>query len=90
MPKAFTEQERTRIRARLIAAGKKALNRGSMRHLVIDELAREAGISKGSFYSFFPLPRGFHPHGFRSLGVRVSKLAPGRGERRQRISSRAA
>jgi AcrR family transcriptional regulator len=30
-----------------------------MRHLVIDEIAREAGISKGSFYSFFPSREDF-------------------------------
>jgi AcrR family transcriptional regulator len=59
MPRAFTELERARIRERLINAGKTFINRAGMRLLVVDDIAREAGISKGSFYSFFPSREDF-------------------------------
>jgi AcrR family transcriptional regulator len=59
MPRAFTDQEREKIRGRLVAAGKKLINRLGVRLLSVDELAREAGISKGSFYSFFPSREDF-------------------------------
>jgi AcrR family transcriptional regulator len=59
MPRAFTDLERERIRDRLIAAGKKNINRSGSRLLVVDDIAREAGISKGSFYSFFPSREDF-------------------------------
>ncbi len=59
MPKAFSETERERIRTKLIAAGKRLINRAGMRLLVVDDVAREAGISKGSFYSFFPSREDF-------------------------------
>ncbi len=59
MPRAFNEMERIRIRERLIAAGKKAINRSGARLLGIDDVSREAGISKGSFYSFFPSREDF-------------------------------
>jgi AcrR family transcriptional regulator len=54
MPKAFSETERARIRSRLISAGKRIINQVGVRLLVVDDIAREAGISKGSFYSFYP------------------------------------
>jgi AcrR family transcriptional regulator len=59
MPRAFTVLERTKIRERLINAGKNFINRAGMRLLVVDDIAREAGISKGSFYSFFPSREDF-------------------------------
>jgi AcrR family transcriptional regulator len=59
MPRAFTESERKRIRERLIAAGKKSLNLVGLKLLSVDEVAKEAGISKGSFYSFFPSREDF-------------------------------
>jgi AcrR family transcriptional regulator len=59
MPRAFNDVERARIRERLIAAGKKAINRSGLRLLVVDDVSREAGISKGSFYSFFPSREDF-------------------------------
>jgi AcrR family transcriptional regulator len=59
MPRAFTEDERIHIKERLIEAGKGLINRGGTRNLSIDEAARKAGISKGSFYSFFPSKEDF-------------------------------
>ena len=59
MPKAFSKTEREAIRARLIAAGKRIINQAGIRLLVVDDVAREAGISKGSFYSFYPSREDF-------------------------------
>jgi AcrR family transcriptional regulator len=59
MPRAFTELERAKIRDRLVRAGKSFINRAGLRLLVVDDIAREAGISKGSFYSFFPSREDF-------------------------------
>lgn len=59
MPRAFTDMERDKICARLIAAGKKKINHSGTRLRSIDEICREAGISKGSFYSFFPSKEDF-------------------------------
>lgn len=58
MPKAFNESQRDAIRERLIAAGRAAVNRRGLR-LVVDDVARDVGISKGSFYSFFPTKEDF-------------------------------
>ncbi len=54
MPKAFSEIERERIRMRLFEAGKRLINTMGIRRFVVDDLVREVGISKGSFYLFFP------------------------------------
>jgi len=59
MPRAFSDFERERLRGRLIEAGKRAINRSGTRALVVDEVTREAGISKGSFYSFFSSKEDF-------------------------------
>jgi AcrR family transcriptional regulator len=53
MPRAFTADEATAIRARLMAAGAESFARMGIRRTTVDELARAAGISKGAFYSFF-------------------------------------
>jgi AcrR family transcriptional regulator len=59
MPRRFTELERKKIRERLILAGKGIINRAGTRLLVVDDVAREAGISKGSFYTFYPSREDF-------------------------------
>ncbi len=54
MAVSFTEKERVGIVAALRrAAGRHAAISG-MRKTTIDELAAEAGISKGAFYKFYP------------------------------------
>ena len=57
-----------------------------MRLLVIDDVARESGISKGSFYSFFPSREDYILSIFESWGRRISRQAPcrnhGRGKAR--------
>ncbi|MDP3178839.1 MAG: TetR/AcrR family transcriptional regulator [Spirochaetaceae bacterium] len=53
MPRAFSDHEKGLIRQRLVQAGRKLLNTVGIKALTIDELARMARISKGSFYAFF-------------------------------------
>ena len=90
MPRAFTEEERERIRERLIAAGKKTLNRVGLRLLVVDDVAREAGISKGSFYSFFPSREDFILSIFESWENQyraklLAEITEGKGSPRSRL-----
>lgn len=54
MPRAFTDVERERIRERLLAAGRELFSRYGLRKTTVEELARAAGIAKGTFYLFFP------------------------------------
>ena len=53
MATAFSPQERERIRDSLLDAALKSAATQGMRHATVDELAREAGISKGAFYRFY-------------------------------------
>jgi AcrR family transcriptional regulator len=53
MPKAFTERERQIIGARLKEKGGVMFIRRGIKRTTVDDLARSAGISKGSFFSFF-------------------------------------
>ncbi len=53
MPRGFTEQEKLNIRARLIKGGRKAFGIYGIRKTSLEDLARQAGISKGAFYHFF-------------------------------------
>ncbi|MBE5779408.1 MAG: TetR/AcrR family transcriptional regulator [Clostridiales bacterium] len=53
MATAFTSARRDEIEAGLLAAARRQLCSGSMNSCTVDELAREAGISKGAFYHFF-------------------------------------
>ena len=90
MPRSFSERERELIKAKLIAAGKRLINRAGLRHLVVDDLAREAGISKGSFYSFFPSREEFILSVFESWeseyrGALIREVVDGEGTARERI-----
>ena len=53
MPRIFTEADRAAIRETLIEAGKKYFLRYGLRKTNVEELARAAGIAKGTFYHFF-------------------------------------
>jgi AcrR family transcriptional regulator len=90
MPRAFSEAERERIRERLIGVGKHLLNKVGMRLLVVDDVAREAGISKGSFYSFYPSREEFILSVFESWeteyrGALIKEVAEGEGSPRERL-----
>jgi len=90
MPRAFNHAERERIRERLIAAGKRLINRVGLRLLAVEEVAREAGISKGSFYSFFPSREELILTVFESWeaeyrGALIREISEGEGTPRERI-----
>lgn len=53
MARAFDDDEAGRVRARLLEAGRRSVARVGFRRTRIEDLTREAGIAKGSFYRFF-------------------------------------
>lgn len=53
MPRAFSDQERLTIQARLMEAGREYFERFGIRRTTVEDLTRSAGISKGAFYLFF-------------------------------------
>ncbi|MBQ8826805.1 MAG: TetR/AcrR family transcriptional regulator [Oscillospiraceae bacterium] len=59
MPKIFTDDDRNNIRSVLLKNGRKALEKNSCKNISVAELAAEAGIAKGTFYSFFPSKEEF-------------------------------
>lgn len=54
MPKAFDDAERDTIRSAMKAVGLKHFERAGLRAARIDDICRDVGIAKGSFYAFFP------------------------------------
>ncbi len=54
MPKPFSENEREHIYERLLEAGRECWERYGIRRTSVEDLARRAGIAKGTFYLFFP------------------------------------
>jgi AcrR family transcriptional regulator len=54
MPAPFDDHERMAIRERLVLSALDALGRGGLGAASVSELARQAGIAKGSFYAFYP------------------------------------
>jgi len=53
MPKAFTEREKTIIRAKLAAKGKELFATYGVKKTNVEELTQAVGISKGAFYLFY-------------------------------------
>jgi AcrR family transcriptional regulator len=53
MPRAHTPDEKRAIRDRLLASGRDRFARFGLHKTTIAELARGAGIGKGSFYQFY-------------------------------------
>jgi AcrR family transcriptional regulator len=53
MPKPFSEDERDRIRAQLVDAGRECFTRFGPEKTTIEDLTSRVGIAKGSFYLFF-------------------------------------
>lgn len=54
MAKAFSVSERDTIRASLLVAALRNFQRKGVRAARVDDICREVGIAKGSFYAFFP------------------------------------
>lgn len=53
MPKAFDEKEKAAIRAAMMGAGLGHFERAGLRAARVDDICRDVGIAKGSFYAFF-------------------------------------
>lgn len=53
MARSFTERERENIKRSLLEAGKESWTRYGCKKTSVDELCRQAGISKGAFYLFY-------------------------------------
>ena len=90
MPKAFSETDRERIRAKLIKAGQSLINRMGLRRFSVDDAVRQAGISKGSFYSFFPSREEFILSVFEAWeteyrGALIREASQGKGTARERM-----
>jgi AcrR family transcriptional regulator len=71
-------------------AGRESIRRAGMRLLVVDDIARQAGISKGSFYSFFPSREDFILSVFESWekeyrSALLSEVVEGEGTLRERF-----
>lgn len=77
MATAFTAREREQIGESLMDAALRMAAQGGMKHVTVDELAREAGISKGAFYSFFTSKE----HLFLSMLERLHNEMYGSAER---------
>ena len=55
MPKvAYSEEDRTRIRAQLVSAALELMARQGIQHTTVEQVYRAAGISRTFFYTFFP------------------------------------
>ncbi len=54
MPRRFNDDEEARIRVALHTAGRAIIGSRGVRKTTVEELARAAGIAKGSFYRFYP------------------------------------
>lgn len=54
MPKAFDDTERKTIRAAMMTTGLRHFERAGLRAARIDDICRDVGVAKGSFYAFFP------------------------------------
>lgn len=53
MPRAFTENEKQRIRAMLMEQGERQFSSFGLKKTSVEELAQASGISKAAFYLFF-------------------------------------
>ncbi len=53
MVRAFSDAEKESIRQKLLSVGDELFSRFGLKKTSVDEIAAKAGISKGSFYSFY-------------------------------------
>ena len=54
MPKvAYSEEDRTRIRRQLVAAGLELMAKQGIQHTTVEQISQKVGISRTFFYSFF-------------------------------------
>ncbi|PLR98470.1 TetR/AcrR family transcriptional regulator [Bacillus sp. T33-2] len=74
MPRAFTDEERERIRQSLIEQGRDLLSVFGVRKTSVEDLTRAAGISKGSFYLFYSSKEELFLEIFESVEKEVRDL----------------
>ena len=53
MPKIFSEEDRDILYEKMLDVGLQLLEKKQYKHISIEEVAREVGVAKGTFYSFF-------------------------------------
>lgn len=89
-PRSFTEEERSRIDQSLQEAAARLMRKVRLRNITVEDLTREAGISKGSFYSFYRTRESLLwtvvKSEERTLVGRIDDLAQGDGELKERIT----
>lgn len=61
MPAIFSEEERKGLRLRMLDIGWELLRERGFRALRVEDVARRAGLAKGTFYHFFPSKDDFDP-----------------------------
>lgn len=66
--RGFDEEEREEIREALVAAAEEHFLRVGPRKTTVEDLTDEAGIAKGSFYTFFDSKADLFMEVFRRLG----------------------
>ena len=54
MPRAFTEEEKARIRSMMLEKASELFARYGLRKTNVEDITAAVGISKGAFYLFFP------------------------------------
>lgn len=59
MPPIFSQEDKDRIKTRLLIEGREMMLKRGITKTNIDELAEHAGIAKGTFYHFFPSKQEF-------------------------------
>ena len=60
MPRvAYSEEERAQIREKLIMEGLALMAKQGIQHTTVEQIYRQAGISRTFFYSFFPTKEDF-------------------------------
>ena len=97
MPRALTEEERARVRQRLQEKGEVRFLRMGLVKATISELAKDAGIGKGSFYSFYDSKEALfldisakREEAFQQeLAQRLGKLTTGREALRELLNAPA-
>ncbi|GCF95544.1 TetR family transcriptional regulator [Enterococcus florum] len=62
MPRGLTEQEKESQRQLLISHGRKLIIRYGISRVSVDDIVKEAGMAKGSFYNFFSSKDDFLYH----------------------------
>lgn len=75
MPRSFTEREKENIKRSLQEACKQSWTQYGYKKTSVDELCRQAGISKGAFYLFFESKEALFCEVLRSVQEQICDAA---------------